>query len=233
MKKKVLLNRPVFSQQAFDSSAITVLTTLFHRFENAGDYDLIIQRDGQVIHRTNVRIEESDAPLQENINLAGGKLDSEPGYRLAAGGVMGFFASEGTGRYTVQISQMTEREKRRVLDNSEVIPAGDLFSVTLVRPGTYQAVNEDGKALCKIDVTMPKPESRQKHRTDQATVVTVGKGGAYKPRNVKLMAGQTIVFHCTTPERIRLELASEGRSPQKPVERPAHRTVKRHRPTKD
>ena len=229
-RKTVLLNRPVFAQQGFDSSAITVLTTLFHRFERAGDYDLIIQRDGQVIHRTNVRIEEQDAPLQENIDMASERLDRDPGYRLAAGGVMGFYASEGTGRYTVRISQIQEREKQTLLDNTEVVPAGDLFAVTLVRPGTYEVSNEDGKAVCTVEVSLPQGE---KHRTEEAVVIEVGEGGSYKPRTARLLAGQTVVFHCTAPARIRLTLAKENRPPQRPIERPTHRFTRPTRPTKD
>jgi hypothetical protein len=229
-KKTMLLNQPVFSQQTFDSSAITVLATLYHRFENPGDYDLIIQRDGRVIHRTNVHIEKEDAPLQENIDLASGKLDTAPGYRLRAGGVMGFYASRGTGRYTVRISQILEKEKRTLLDSAEVIPAGDLFSVTLVRPGTYHILSDENKILFRIHISLPK---EGKHRTDQAEVVEVSEGGQYNPSTVRLLAGQTVVFHCLSPSRIRIGPATEGPIPQPPRERLTQRITKRTKPTKD
>lgn len=62
-RKNVVLNRPVFTQQAFDSRALTVLTTLFHRFPEAGDYNLTIWRDERMIHRAHVRGGVEGAPL--------------------------------------------------------------------------------------------------------------------------------------------------------------------------
>jgi hypothetical protein len=55
-RKNVVLNRPVFAQQVFDSRSLTVLTTLFHRFPEAGDYDLTIWRDERMVHRAHVRV---------------------------------------------------------------------------------------------------------------------------------------------------------------------------------
>ena len=54
--KSVVLNRAIFSQRSFDSAALTVLTSLFHRFPEAGDYDLFVRRGEQVVHLSLIHI---------------------------------------------------------------------------------------------------------------------------------------------------------------------------------
>ncbi len=221
--KKVALNRPVFAQRAFDSSALTVLTTLFHRFPETGDYNLLVRRREQVIHRTHVRIVAENAPHQVNVDLA--RLtdsdkdcdpDAKEGYTLVTGGVLGFYVSQGIGQYSVRVTQLGRREKRTLLNSSRAVPEGDLFAVTLVRPGTYQMVNAAGRGRGEIHVGLPKGE---KYRTDRATLIEVDKKGIFNPRDVQILAGQTIVFQCAAPAHIRVELVKPAENTGAAIER--------------
>jgi len=212
MKKNLTLNRPVFEQQAFDSSALTVLATLFHRFVEPADYDLTVRRDDRVIHRAAVRVAAEGAPSQLNLDLA--KLGGEPAcaregapvYTLAAGGVLGLYASAGVGRYAVTIVRLDQREKRIVLDSARAVPAGDLFAVTLVRPGLYQAltVGDQGRGKGELRVALPK--EGDKLRVDQATLIELGDQGLLRPDAAKLFSGQSVVFQCKLPTRIQVQL---------------------------
>jgi hypothetical protein len=221
-----VLNRPVFTQRAFDSSSLTVLTTLFHHFPEAGDYDLVVRRGERVIHRTQVRIVAENAPQQINVDLAT-LGDAETCGPLGADSVMGFYVSQGTGQYAVTIRQLAAREKRTLLDSSAVVPEGDFFAITLVRPGIYRVLNKEGKGAGTIHVSLPKGK---KYRVDQATLVKIGKQGMFKPRAVRILAGQTVVFQCTAPARIHAELAKAEGTSEKPIER--RRYTLRKRPTK-
>ncbi|GBD09473.1 hypothetical protein HRbin22_01727 [Candidatus Thermoflexus japonica] len=215
-RKNVVLNRPVFAQRAFDSRALTVLTALFHRFPEAGDYDLKIWQDERMIHRAHVRVSAEGTPAQLHLDLAAlGEMAES--YLLAAGGVIGFYVSRGIGRYRVEIAQLTRREKVVRLDNSQVIPEGDLFAVTLVRPGIYRVLQVEGRGEGEIHVRLP---GKERYRPDQVTRVTVGKEGVMEPRVVEILAGQSVVFWCTIPASLRVEWVKAMEELEPPIQRP-------------
>ena len=68
---------------------------------------------------------------------------------------MGFAVGLGVGRYAVVIGHTPGGGSRTVLDSRGQLPAGDLFAVTLVTPGTYRATNLASQARLPITVTMP------------------------------------------------------------------------------
>jgi hypothetical protein len=213
MKKNITLNRAVFAQQSFDSSALTVLATLLHRFTEGGDYELFVQRDGQTIHRARVSIVPEGGPNQINVDLT--KLGTEegpcgcdggPGYELAVGGVMGFYASQGVAKYAVRISQLGKREKQVILDSTKAIPAGDFFAITLVRPGVYQVLSVGEQGRGKGEVLVGMPQKGSKTDVGQVTQIEAGDQGMLKPGAAKMISGQSIVFQCKLPTRIQVRL---------------------------
>jgi hypothetical protein len=229
IQKRVLLNRAVFAQRPYDSGALTVLTTLLHRFTEPGDYDVAVRSPGQRDRRLRLRVVTDSAPAQINIDLAAlGQSAGEPGccpgeadYKLQTNGVVGFYASQGVAAYSVQVKRSDMREKKLILDSASQIPAGDLFAVTLVRPGAYKVADTlGGKHEAVIQVVappVPKPESgprppelssraRLRYRPDQPTTVTFDKNG-FSSKEVKIYSGQTAVFFCQAPARLRVELA--------------------------
>lgn len=241
-KKQILLNRAIFSQSSFDSSALTVLTTLLHHFTEAGDYDVFVRSTGQRDRRLRLQVLPEGAPTQINIDLAAlDKPDEEPGccqdredYRLQVNGVAGFYAAQGTGSYNLLINRNDQREKTVFLDSASEIPAGDLFAVTLVRPGAYMAADAlSGKFRVTIQVEMPPARTTDngpdqdtgkmsatdspspRYRPDRAVLVTLDKNG-FNEKTVNLFAGQSIVFFCQIPARLRVELKQESKSSEKP-----------------
>ena len=220
-KKNVLLNRAIFSVRPYESRALTVLTTLFHHFSEAGNYELFVRRGGAVIYRAAVLVGEAGAQQQLNLDLATLEqpqarecCDHEEGprYTLALNSIMGFYVSQGTGAYSVEIAR-TEHKERRVLDSAALIPAGDLFAVTLVRPGTYRAVDEESGAEAQIRVARPDPKT---YRKGEVTLITCS-GRAFKPKGAEIVSGHSVIFRCESPARIRVELvdaAETGTRPQ-------------------
>jgi len=214
-KKTITLNRAIFSARPLDSSTLTVLSTLIHRFQEPGDYEVFVRRGGQLIHRAPVRVVKSDAAYQINVDMSaldangGGDCccDDESEYVLNAGGVMTFHATRGTAAYNVSVTQIGEREKRTLLDSREVIPAGDWFAVTLVRPGLYKV--SAGNASAEVRVTMPKAGSG--FQPGQAHVIEVGQTG-YRSKAPNILAGQTLVFQMNVAGRVHVELAEPDKS---------------------
>ena len=246
MKKSITLNQPVFAQEAFDSSSLSVLTTLFHRFTEVGDYEVFVRRSEQVIHRARVSVAAEGGSYQINVDMA--KLgdvrstcECESGYGIALGGAIGFHASEGVAKYSVLITRLDKREKQTVLDSSRAIPAGDFFAVTLVRPGLYQVLNfgERGRGKGEVKVTLPKKGDRIP--VEQVTMIEAGDQGALNPSAARLTSGQSIVFQCKLPTRIQVQMVKPDDAigggggvvprPPGPVRPPRHGPVRVSRGT--
>ncbi len=211
-KKPLLLNRALFVLRPFQSTALTTLTTLIHRFPAAGTFEVFIRRDGSLLHRAPVQVAQGGV-FQINIDMAG---SFDPTYHIAPGGALGFFVGKGEGGYSVNLERITGRERVTVLDSTKGVPSGDLFAVTLVRAGRYRVVDPTNKIDGVVTVETPAvPEriprgtrvasaARQRYRPDQPTGVTIARG-EMQPKEVKIFAGQTVVFDCTVASNLRVE----------------------------
>jgi hypothetical protein len=224
-KRQAALNRSVFTQTAFDSSSLTVLTTLIHRFPEPGDYELFISSLRKPVRRLHVHVSPAIGDYQVNLDLAsldGGERScgcgSAGGYELAVGGVMSFFVSKGSDKFSVKITQADDANKRKrtLLRSEEDVPEGDFFAVTLVQPGTYRAVTSDGREKKIIRVRMPKGKP---YRVDEAMLIRVRKGGDFERRSVQLYPGQSVVFQMDRSTRIQLILEEGEGRPRAPDRR--------------
>lgn len=254
--RKPMLNRAIFAGRQLDSSALAVLTTLLHRFKEPGDYELFVQRDGQVTHRSSVRVvgelpesagnaREGDArpmrsregaPYQVNIDLAtyGQSYDEcgpENVLTLATGGIAGFYVGGGASRYTVTLSRILGDKKVTELDSAAGVPEGDFFAVTFVRPGIYTVANRLGDGGAKVEVKLP---TEKGYRPNDGMVVQVGRGG-FDPAGVSVYSGQSVLFQCRTAVQFVVELVqpADGRRPTAGEgERPRYTVRKRAIPRK-
>src|SRR5262245_19575247 len=182
--RKVTLNRAAFVIRPYDSQTLTVLTTLLHRFPAVGNFEISINRDSRAVRRLQVRVVDRDAAQQHNIDMAAnGSADQE--IVLLVGGVLGFYASTGAALYAVTVRGTGRQEKQTLLDSSTGIPSGDLFAVTLVRPGTYRIVDVMSRAEAVATVQMPEVPKRgapaahgaNRYRPDQPTLVVLDQKG--------------------------------------------------------
>lgn len=214
-KKTIFLNRALFIRRPLQATVLTALTTLIHRFQAEGTYELFIRRDGALIHRAPVRVVEGGV-FQINIDVAGVLDDA---YTIAPTGALGFFVGKGEAGYSVAIDRITARERETILDSTKGVPAGDLLAVTLVRAGGYRVTDPANKVEGTITVITPEVVTREQrkagylpkeaYRPDQPTSVTIGRG-EMKPKEVRIFAGQTVIFDCTVPSTLRVEPLDEG-----------------------
>jgi hypothetical protein len=225
MRKDITLNRPIFTQEVFSSTSLTVLTSLFHHFPDEGIYDLIVRRGGRVIARSNILVDGKDCQTQLNLDLA--HIDPTCGeYQLSVGGILGFFVSEGIGRYTVTVTHSGEHEKRVLLNNAEAVPEGGIFAVTLVRPGTYfMGAGKEEHRSGKIQLRLPKKNDKNtKYHTEQAVTVNVDNKGRFKPKVVNIYTGQSVVFICKGPVQLQVALVDTDDDVKPPIERKSRHT---------
>ncbi|MEN4010499.1 MAG: hypothetical protein AB1453_13440 [Chloroflexota bacterium] len=235
-KKEVLLNRSLFVQRAFDSGAITVLTTLMHRFGESGDYELFVRRSRRLAARMMVRVVDSDAAYQHNLDLANLQpkqrecCREEADVLLHTGGVLGFYTSTGSASFQVEVQRLGAKDKQVLLDNAEQVPGGDFFAVTPLQPGVYRVSDALNKAEMLLRVVMPplpgaggkpptgkekKVRSEREYRPDQPTLVDAGKGG-FGRKEVSLFSGQALVFQCKQAARLRVEMQKPDTPTSKP-----------------
>lgn len=211
-KKPILLNRALFVLRPFQATALTTLTTLIHRFPAAGTFEVFMRRDGSLLHRAPVQVAHGGV-FQINIDMAGSFNST---YLIAPGGALGFYVGKGEGAYSVSLERITGRERATILDSTKGVPAGDLFAVTLVRAGRYRVIDQANKINGVITVETPAvperirrdaraaPVPRQRFRPDQPTGVTIARG-EMQPKEVKIFAGQTVVFDCAVASNLRIE----------------------------
>jgi hypothetical protein len=221
--RRALLNRAIFTQRAFDSSSLTVLTTLLHRFVAAGHYEVFIRRGGALVHRSAVHVAPEHARLQVNLDMAnvaeskrGCGCEGDAAIELQTGGVLGFYVSAGTGRYSVTAVDLGAKDASNqiALDSGKRVPEGDFFALTLVQPGDYRVTAKPGG---EAYVTVRLPVREKGYRPDRVMVIALGKGG-FDPKSVEIFSGQSIAIRCDVPAGIRAELVkADGDVP--PLER--------------
>jgi len=88
------------------------------------------------------------------------------------------------------------------------LPAGDLFAVTLINPGTYRATNLASQA--QLQITVAKPGRDEPYSPARPTLVRAGDQG-FDPPAAHILAGQSIVLLAETPARFLVEPAPSGR----------------------
>jgi hypothetical protein len=170
-------------------------------------------------------VEEGNAPSQIDIDLSEFSRSAAPRQESACPeeqvillntqGVIAFYASQGIERYTVSVNQDLREKKLTLLDSQKALPEGDVFAVTLVRPGAYRVedvARKGEKQLQRGDTTIHpavgqiqvSPPPRENYRADQITLVERTREG-FKPREVSIYSGQSVAFLCRVPAQIRVE----------------------------
>ncbi len=251
-QKQAVLNRAAFTTRSFRSGGLGVLTTLFHRFAEAGEYDVYISEIGLAERHVRVQVLEAQGPFQYNLDLTTlggdpGCCEDEDNYQLHAGGVMGFYASEGTSVYGIVVKHNGPKEKRVLLDSQKLIPAGDLFAVTLVQPGVYAVTDALNKTEMLVEVQMPQPRAslpgtarsgprkppsepgESGYSPRQAQVIGVRKDG-FSARRAQLSSGQTVLFACEVDTHLIVDLQKAAPSTEKPAEKARLRVTRTDRP---
>jgi hypothetical protein len=216
LRNDVVINRALLTNPALDSGAIAARGTVFHVFRESGDHDVTILRGDRVAARLTVAVQPEGAPPQVNLDLAGLEASADRSgsttghYAVREGGVMGFAVGLGIGRYAVVIGHTAGGGSRTVLDSRGQLPAGDLFAVTLISPGTYRATNLVNHARLPITVAIPRRD--EPYSPARPTLVRAGNDG-FDPAAAHILAGQSIVLLAETPARFLVEPAPPPGSP--------------------
>ena len=216
-RRRVLVNRHLFTQASVDSGSLTMLGMIIHRFSEPGAYLGVVER-GAETRSFRLRVDESSPEMQVNVDLATvgaydhvhgpdcGCKDEDTGatrtFVVNPSGYVIFHVSSGPGGYVVRVGRLEHPDA--VVFDSTRLEGDDLFAVTLIRPGTYSVRNVAGGARGDIVVAYPKL-GKAPHRPDEPVEVVCTEN-AFRPARLKLQAAQGQLYRLRTPARIAIEL---------------------------
>ena len=213
----VRFNPMFLSQSTFDSASPVGSAVLVHRFDNEGEYDVELGREGEVPDRVTLSItagrEEGTATASVTIDAAPAAAGTVPGQRrskLGAGGFASFTSSHAGGAGSVIV--VRRRDAKEVEFDSRRLGEADLFAVTLVRPGLYGVRNTLGKAEGRVVVSYPVVGDRPYRPADPVHVVCTETG--FEPERVEIGPAQGIIFRFRTAARLLIELLEPDDGPE-------------------
>jgi len=229
---KTLVNRHLFTQTGVDSGALTMHGMVIHTFREAGEYQIALLWNNETIRRFPLIVDNSAEAMQVDIDLVAlQRHDTHHGaeeqFMLKPGGNTVFYVSRGAGGYAVLATRLGEQQPREEGQgkrpertptpapfDSRELRDGDMFAVTLLRPGAYSLTNAPGRAKGELVVAYPKQRTRYDPTPEPVTVECTDKG--FVPSRVELQPMQGLVFRVLTPSRIRIDLSKPDDGSQGP-----------------
>lgn len=227
------LDRSALLQTDFDSGALRPLAAVVRQFRQPGGYIGTILRGEQPVGTFYLEVALEEGPVQVDVNLsatAAGQTGNRPGVqgdcgcgkdvhagastgahlRLRAEGYALFHVTQGAG-YAVHVGPAQAGEAG-VWDSRE-LQEGDLFAVTLLRPGRYRATETSSGGEAAIRVAYPRPGERR-GKKDEATTVEAGGRQGIRPKRLELEAADAHAYRIAGPSRIRIELQEPDDGPR-------------------
>jgi hypothetical protein len=234
---------PVFTQTSFDSGALSGLGAVVHRLTQAGEHRVTVLQGEKPIQTFPLRVLATPAqppalaphalpaagPVEVHVDL--GRALAAPG-RVAAllpedlavveQGYAVFHAPPGSSGLAVQLNAPQAGAGAPSFD-SRKLQNGDIFAVTLLRPGRYSLTNAlhsggtgpasggtgvQGTIQVAYPVVGDKP-----YRPPDPLQVQVGEGG-FQPNSIQLQPVQGLIFHIgNVAARIQIELVEPDDGP--------------------
>lgn len=203
---KAKINRKLLNTTTFDSGSLGVLAMVLHPFTSSGRYDVAITKNGRIVRNSSFVVHKESKKSQLDIDLSSSKLNSDDNlHDVSPKGYVLFHVSSGSG-YSVSV----KNENGDNSFNSKELTKGDLFALSLLKPGEYSIVNklDSGKGGVEVSFT----DSDAKNIKDLETSYVEVTKNKLTPNNVKLVSSQGLVFKVSDSSRILIEKGAETRS---------------------
>ena len=222
MKNKI--NRYIFTQTQFESSALTQLGFVVHQFNEEGLFQAEVFRHGKPVYGFEISISKKHKQQQISVDLeklnttftkksteqAGNKkcaCDSPTQtFELLEGGYGLFFVGSGAGGYSVRTSPV-DRKTKDFFD-STLLGDGDLFGITLLKPGKYAFIENTEKTKLTIEVEAVKPDKKSKTQYVPPEPVHLDGKNLKKSKVIKLRSAQGLIYRASGKDSISIELTN-------------------------
>ncbi|HEX3684774.1 MAG TPA: hypothetical protein VHU83_19715 [Bryobacteraceae bacterium] len=216
-----LLDQNIFLQTGLDSASLTQLGAIIHQFTEPGDYRGVALRGGQAEATFTLRVDPASAATQVNIDLATLQASAtksgccgqagNPVFTVNPTGYAVFHVSSGAGGYAAHVGKIDRGPQPKSFDSRHLAP-GDLFSATIIRPGSYTASAAGVEGECQIVVAYP-VRGAKPFQPPAALRVAVSDSG-FKPKRVELKPAQGLIFELRQTTSLKIELVTPDDGPQ-------------------
>lgn len=224
------VNRHALTDTSHKSDALGVLGSVVHPVKGCERLIGTVIRDGRTLGTFRILIDPESDRRQATIDLAtfdprlGRGRASSSGGRCVGGepvrsfvlhpeGFVVLHVSWGRSGYHVTLEEPGEAKGKTVFD-SRRLRDGDLYAVTLLRPGRYEVRAKKGKARGEVRVAYPDRRGRKTERKPPARITLVD--GGLEPSEVELDPAQGLVFEVKDDRAaIDVELIEPDDGPQK------------------
>lgn len=232
---KLLTNLQVLNQTRFDSGSLSGLAAVVHRFTQPGEHRVTVLREEQPVHTLSLRVLPGAAqppvgpamaagpqagalPTQVHIDLNRALTSlgrpapaAREALQVAAEGYALFHAPAGAAGFAVQVHAPGAKGQALVFDNRR-LQNGDIFTVTLLRPGRYSLLNVVTGAKGEIRVSYPVIGDTPYRPPDPLQVQCSVRG--FQPDSIQLKPAQGLIFHIgDTLARLQIELVEPDDGP--------------------
>jgi len=215
------INRYIFSQTQFESASLTQLGFVVHQFHNDGLFLAEVSRYGKPAYTFQISISKKYTHQQISLDLE--KLHPaskrsqqhkanknctceavDQTFELLKGGYGLFYVGAGAGGYSVRTSPADEKSKD--VFNSTELGDGDLFGITLLRPGKYTFIKKGEKRKLSIDVEPVKHDKKTKSQYTPPEPVRLDSQAFGKSKEIKLLSAQGLVYKASGNDSISIAL---------------------------
>lgn len=194
-----VINTHALMAQKLRSDEIGPLAMVAHPIMAAGQYFGQVWQGKAAVAQFQLTVEEASTPGQADIDLAA--LMARPGvgksrlmrFKMPAGGYAAFFASKGAGGYAVTLDQVIEGKEPRSVFDSRKLTEGDVYAVTLLRPGLWIAQDAASGARAQVTVAYPVIGDTPFRPAERGHAISVSGEGMDRD-TVKMNPGEGLVF---------------------------------------
>lgn len=216
-----LLDQNIFTQTNLDSGALTILGSVLHTFSEPGAYRGVALRNGSAEATFALRVDPECAASQVNIDLSalantgpsGCGGGAGPAFAVHPKGYAVFHVGQGPGGYAVHLGIAGDEGPGPKAFDSRKLQPGDIFTATLLRPGTYRVTNALNKTHAEIVVSYPVVGKTAYKPGPAVSVECTGEG--FAPKEIRLTPAQGQVFHCKAAAHLKIELVKADDGPKR------------------
>jgi hypothetical protein len=237
----LMANLQALAQTSFDSGALSGLGAVVHRVTTPGDLRVTLLQGDTPIRSLPLQVipvpgtgapgPAPAAPNQLHLDLGrilarvGGLSPAAPTEPLQVGaeGYAMFSAPPHVANFAVQIHPAGAEGRPPVFDSRQ-LGQGDIFALTMFRPGRYALRNAATGATGEIRVSYPIVGDTPYQPPDPLTVQVVE--GGFQPGSIQLKPAQGLIFRVGPARaRIQIDLVEPDDGPPRPAA-PLHRWQK-------
>jgi hypothetical protein len=223
----------IFMQTTYDSGALSGLSSVAHKFEQAGVFAAVVHKDGAPLATVKLAVSIPVTSLEEMVAKApealAGTLNAlaemmphvdlarlpamgeQAVLHTAAQGYALFHAMSGDSGFAITVHHAAQPATGAPAFDTRQLGPGDIFSALVLRPGAYAVKNTVNGSQTSLTVAYPVVGTTPYVPPNPAEVTCADNG--FSPAPIKLQPAQGLIFRINTRARITIDLVTPDDGP--------------------